>query len=113
MRRLFTILLMLCACAGPAMAQVGQFPGVAPPVPSPLLGGAPPPPAIMPGPVLPGNFSGPSRIVTTPRGRAVQVPGGPPDRNSFSDRVERCVQAGAAAGISPGRMGAFTGQCVN
>jgi hypothetical protein len=113
MRRLFAIVLMLGACASSTMAQVGQFPGVAPPVPSPQLGGAPPPPAVMPGPVLPPSFSAPSRVVTTRRGRTVQVPGGPPDRNSFSDRVERCVHAGAAAGIGPNRLGGFTAQCAN
>ena len=113
MRRLSAIILMLWACAGTAMAQVGQFPGVLPSVPSPQLGGAPPPPAMMPGPALPPSFSAPSRVMTTPRGRTVQVPGGPPDRNNFSDRVERCVQAGAAAGIRPNHMGAFTGECAN
>jgi hypothetical protein len=111
MRHLFAIVLMLWA--GTAMAQVGQFPGVAPSVPSPQLGGAPPPPAVMPGPVLPPSFSAPSRVMTTPRGRTVQVPGGPPDRNNFSDRVERCVQAGTAAGIGANHIGAFTRQCAN
>jgi hypothetical protein len=118
MGRLIVIVLALWACAGAAMAQVGQFPGVVPPVPSPQaappqLGGAPPPPAIMPGPVLPPDFSAPSRVVTTRRGRTVLVPAGPPDRNSFSDRVERCVHAGTAAGIRPNRIGSFTAQCAN
>jgi hypothetical protein len=113
MCRLSAIILMLWTCAGAAMAQVGQFPDVLPPVPSPQLGGAPPPPAMMPGPTLPPSFSAPSRVVTTRRGRTVLVPAGPPDRNSFSDRVERCVHAGAAAGIRPNRMGSFTAQCAN
>ena len=113
MRRLSAIILMLWTCAGTAMAQVGQFPGVLPSVPSPQLGGAPPPPAMMPGPALPQNFSAPSRMVTTRRGRTVQIPAGQPNRNSFSDRVESCAHAGAAAGIGPGRMGSFTAQCAN
>jgi hypothetical protein len=113
MRRLFAIVLMLGTCAGTAMAQVGQFPGVLPPVPSPQLGGAPPPPALVPAPNLPQSFSAPSRMVTTRRGRTVLVPAGPPDRQSFSDRVERCVHAGAAAGIRPNRIGGFTAQCAN
>jgi hypothetical protein len=113
MRRVFAIVLTLWAWTGPALAQVGQFPGVIPPVPSPQLGGAPPPPAVMPGPVLPPGFSAPSRVMTTRRGRTVLVPAGPPDRNSFSDRVERCVHAGAAAGIGPNHIGGFTAQCAN
>jgi len=118
MRRPFAIVVTLWVCAGAAMAQVGQFPGVAPPVPSPQaappqLGGAPAPPAIMPGPVLPPGFSAPSRVMTTRRGRTVLVLVGPPDRNSFSDRVERCVHAGTAAGIRPNHIGSFTAQCAN
>jgi hypothetical protein len=113
MRRLFAIILMLWTCAGTATAQVGQFPGVLPSVPSPQLGGAPPPPAMVPGPALPPSFSAPSRIVTTRRGRTVQIPEGQPNRNSFSDRVERCVHAGTAAGIGPNRIGGFTAQCAN
>ncbi|HEX4552635.1 MAG TPA: hypothetical protein VH249_01510 [Xanthobacteraceae bacterium] len=118
MRRLFAIVVTLWACAGAAMAQVGQFPGVAPPVPSPqatspLLGGAPPPPAFVPAPVLPPSFSTPSQVVTTRRGRTVLVPGGPPDRNSFSDRVERCVHAGTAAGVRSNHIDSFTAECAN
>jgi hypothetical protein len=113
MRRLFAIVVTLWACAGVAMAQVGQFPGVAPPVPSPQLGGAPPPPALVPGPALPRSFSAPSRLVTTRRGRSVVVPAGPPGRNSFSDRVERCVHAGTAAGVRSNDIGSFTAQCAN
>jgi hypothetical protein len=100
------------------MAQVGQFPGVAPPVPSPFsappqLGGAPPLPALVPGPVLRPSFSAPSQVVTTRRGRTVLVPAGPPDRNSFSDRVERCVHAGTAAGVRSNHIGSFTAECAN
>jgi hypothetical protein len=117
MLRFVRIALLIGACATPAMAQVGQFPGVAPPVPSPQgstqLGGAPLPPAVAPGPNLPSGFSGSSRIVTTRRGRNVVVPDGPANRNSFSDRVERCVHAGSAAGLSPNANAAFTGQCAN
>jgi hypothetical protein len=118
MRYLFAIVVALWACAGAAMAQVGQFPGVAPPVPSPQaappqLGGAPPLPALVPGPVLPQSFSAPSQVVTTRRGRTVLVPAGPPDRNSFSDRVERCVHAGTAAGVRSNHIGSFTAQCAN
>jgi hypothetical protein len=113
MRRLFAIVVTLWACAGASMAQVGQFPGVAPSVPSPQLGGAPPPPALVPAPVVPRSFSAPSRLVTTRRGRSVLVPAGPPERNSFSDRVESCVHAGTAAGVRSNHIGSFTAQCAN
>jgi hypothetical protein len=106
--------LTLIALTGPALAQVGQFPGVQPSVPSPQLGGAPAPPAIAPGPTnLPSGFSQPSRVVTTPRGRSVVVPNGPPDRDTFGDRTSRCIEAGTAAGLSPNRVGSFTRQCAN
>ena len=117
MLRFVRVVLLIGACAAPAMAQVGQFPGVAPPVPSPQgstqLGGAPLPPAVAPGPNLPSGFSGSSRVVTTRRGRNVVVPDGPSNRNSFSDRVERCAHAGAAAGVGPSHIGGFTAQCAN
>jgi hypothetical protein len=118
MRRLLAIVVTLWACAGAAMAQVGQFPGVAPSVPSPQaaapqLGGAPQLPALVPGPVMPQSFSAPSRLVTTRRGRSVVVPAGPPELNSFSDRVERCVHAGTAAGVRSNHIGSFTAQCAN
>lgn len=86
-------------------------PGVAPPVPSP--GGS----GVVPYHVTPAPSTAPTgsaRNVYTRRGRVVHVPG-PPGRgqDSFSDRVTRCVHAGAAAGIRPGELGSFTSQCAN
>lgn len=113
MRHLALVLLLSGCPFCAALAQTSQFPGVAPSVPSPFtpppqLGGAPAPPAVVSSPVLPRNVSGPT-IVTRPHRTPVLVPGGP---SNFSNRVERCIEAGTAAGVGPGHIGAFTGRCV-
>src|SRR5437773_144988 len=104
----------LLASAALASAQVGVFPGVAPPVPSP--GGAPAVPQPVPVPPPPQNFHsyGPStNTVIVPGFPPVHVPSGPPNRNSFGDRVERCIHSGTAAGIGPNDIGRFSTQCAN
>ena len=119
MSRLAAILLMLGTILSAAQAQ--QFPGVAPSVPSPhlngppLLGGAPAPPKVMPGPAVSPSYRAPApaQLYTTRRGRNVLVPSGPPDRQSFGDRVERCSHAAAAAGLGPNHVGSFTRRCAN
>jgi hypothetical protein len=123
MRRAVIILLALSACLTAAQAQT-------------QLGGAPLPPAMAPGPTnLPSGFSEPSfsysrpsysqpeysqpsyaepsTVVRTRRGRTVVVPSGQANRNSFSDRVQRCIEGGTAAGIRPNGVGAFTRSCAN
>jgi hypothetical protein len=48
------------------------------------------------------------------RGRVVPVPPAVvPGQNSYSDRMARCAQAGAAAGVGANHLGAFTTQCAN
>jgi hypothetical protein len=48
------------------------------------------------------------------RGRVVVVPPAVvPGQNLYSDRVARCAQAGAAAGIGANHLGGFTMQCAN
>ncbi len=114
MPRILAAVVVLLAGTAIASAQVGVFPGVAPPVPSP--GGAPPVPQPVPVPSLPSNFHAygpPSRTVIAPGLRPVQVPSDPPNRNSFGDRVERCIHAGAAAGLRPNQVARFTGPCAN
>ena len=114
MLRFIAIAMLLSTCATAALAQTGQFPGVAPSVPSPFtpppqLGGAPAPPVALPVPVVPPNLpSGPS-LVTRPNRPPVEVPGGP---SNFSNKVERCIEAGTAAGVGPGHIGEFTRRCV-
>lgn len=93
-----------------AMAQQNQFPGVAPPVPSPA------PPAIAPGPAAPQAMQqrSPARapdLVQRRRGPPVAVPRG--ENDSFPDRATNCVHYGTAAGVQPGEIGQFTRNCVN
>ena len=112
MLRLVAIALLFSTVS--ALAQTTQFPGVAPSVPSPFapppqLGGAPAPPVALPVPsVSPNLRSGPS-LVTRPDRPPVEVPGGP---SNFSNKVERCIEAGTAAGVGPNEIGAFTRRCV-
>jgi hypothetical protein len=113
MLRLAMGALMLSTCAGTALAQNGQFPGVAPSVPSPYgpppqLGGAPAPPVALPVPTVSPNL--PSTQVTRPNRPPVEVPGGP---SNFSNKVERCIEAGTAAGVGPNHIGTFTSRCAN
>jgi hypothetical protein len=108
------VLLMLLVSISTALAQT-QFPGVASPTPSPFtpppqLGGAPAPPVALPVPhVSPHLHTGPS-LVTRPRGRPIEVPGGP---SNFSNKVERCLDAAANAGLGPNARAAFTRRCAN
>ena len=120
MIRIATVALLLGVCTSMALAQNGNFPGVAPATPSPFtpppqLGGAPAPMQVMPGPVvsphLPSSSS--SRVYTTRRGRNVVVPPGLPGEDSYSDRVSRCVQAGTAAGLGPNQVNSFSRHCAN
>jgi hypothetical protein len=111
MLRLTTLAFLLSV--SPALAQTGQFPGVASPVPSPFtpppqLGGAPAPPVALPVPAVPRDT--PRSLVTRPHGRPIEVPGGP---GYFSNRVERCLDAAANAGLGPNQRAAFTRRCVN
>ena len=112
MYRFSLVGLAILASTVAAAAQVGQFPQVPPPVPS-LGAGAPPPLLMAPPPAPLPNSYGPPSTVFVPGHRAVQVPGAPPGRNSFSDRVERCIHAGTAAGIKPNDVGSFSAQCAN
>jgi hypothetical protein len=112
MLRLVALAFLLSVTA--AFAQSGQFPGVAPAVPSPFtpppqLGGAPAPPVALPVPRVSPNLQSPSRLVTRPIGRPVEVPGGP---SNFSNQVERCLDAAAGAGLGPNQRAAFTRRCT-
>ncbi len=97
MRRIIFLALLLSA--SPAFAQQsGQ-----------LLGGAPAPPAMMPGPTISPGYAAPRQFVF-PNRPPVEVPGGP---SGFSDKVQRCIDAGAAAGLGPNENAAFTRRCAN
>jgi hypothetical protein len=97
MRR--TIFLALLLVTVPALAQE----------PGHLLGGAPAPPTMMPGPTISPDYAAPRQFVF-PNRRPIEVPGGP---SGFSDRVRRCLHAGAAAGLGPNENAAFARRCAN
>jgi hypothetical protein len=98
MRRVVAVALLLASCAVPALAQNGQ-----------LLGGAPAPPSVMPGPTISPGYASPS-LVPVPDRAPIAVPGGPA---GFSDKVQRCLQAGAAAGLGPNENSDFSRRCAN
>jgi hypothetical protein len=84
--------------AGAAVGQQMTPPGWSqfnPPLP------ASPPPPSMEVPVVP-KLGVPSQ----PQVRAMR-------RESFSDRISRCLDEAAAAGVSPGRRAAYSGACAN
>jgi hypothetical protein len=111
MLRLTTVALLFAAPT--VLAQTSQFPGVASPVPSPFtpppqLGGAPAPPVALPVPAVPRDT--PRSLVTRPNRPPVEVPGGP---GYYSNKVERCLDAAAGAGLGPNQRAAFTRRCAN
>jgi hypothetical protein len=99
MRSLFAIVLVATCGLGSACALaqvVPQLPDVQSRIPSPL----PPPP-----------------VAPTINGSGMQglLPGviTPAPLNTFSDRVEHCLQEGSNAGLNVSDLNAFTGSCVN
>jgi hypothetical protein len=119
--------MMLCE---PALSQVVQYQFTPPPPVAPLpfhpfespstlqIPGVVPPDRVVKRsarqhPAPPPPFETP-RYVTTHRGRVVVVPPAIfPGPELYSDRVARCAQAGAGAGIGANHLGAFTAQCAN
>jgi hypothetical protein len=111
----------------PAVGQVVQYQYTPPPpvVPLPFHPFEAPSTLQIPG-VVP-----PDRIVTrsarahrtapvspethvTRHGRVVVVPPAvAPAQELYSDRLARCAQAGAAAGIGANHLGGFTARCAN
>lgn len=84
-------------------------PGVAEPVPSPGIARVEPQTYTPPGSVKPLRSHAP-RFVWSGR-RMIPVP--PASRHaSYGDRVQGCVQAGAAAGVPSGRLGSFGARCA-
>jgi hypothetical protein len=98
MRRVIIVLLALSASLSAAQAQTRQ------------LGGAPRP---LSGPSASPGLSSSLNVDTTRTGRTVLVPSVPSNLNSFSNRVENCVSAGAEAGLRPNGVGTFTRSCAN
>jgi hypothetical protein len=61
-----------------------------------------------------GIESGFVQVGITRHGRVVVVPPAVvPGQELYSDRLARCAQGGAAAGIGANHLGAFTARCAN
>jgi len=131
LKRIATPLLMLIGlvvCA-PAFGQVVQYQFTPPPPVTPLpfhpfespstlqIPNVVPPDRVLrrarpPGSTALNSYETPRYVPH--RGRVVPVPpAAVPGQNNYSDRIARCAQAGAAAGIGANHLGAFTTQCAN
>jgi hypothetical protein len=131
LKRIATSLLMLIGlvvCA-PAFGQVVQYQFTPPPPVTPLpfhpfespstlqIPNVVPPDRVLkrarpPGSTALNSYEAPRYVPH--RGRVVPVPpAAVPGQNNYSDRMARCAQAGAAAGIGANHLGAFTTQCAN
>lgn len=120
-RTAFAIILALSVIvSGFAQAQVFPPGGVnnQPVIPFPVAPPAPPPPRIEV-PVVPQmNSPPPFALQNTTPGLVTQDT--PPKRvlkrerrPSFSDRVARCLDDGAAWGLNPNQRAAYSRQCAN
>jgi hypothetical protein len=72
---------------------------------------------LVPGINVPAFPSAPPQQAQIPAipqyGVAVQPSLAPASQNSFSDRVTQCLQLGSAAGLTPGSVSAYAGQCAS
>lgn len=121
-RRLFAVLATLSVFAAPAIAQAQIYPpgGInnQPVIPYPSAPPAPPPPRIEVPTVPQMNSPPPFALQNTTPGvvrqnkppKQVLKPG---QRPSFSDRVARCLEEGAALGLGPNRRAAYSRACAN
>ena len=100
MRRIIIVLLTLSASLSAAQAAT-------------QLGGAPLPPSMGAAPSISPGLSSSFNVDRTRMGRTVIVPSVPSNLNTFSNRVQNCVAAGAAAGLRSGAVGGFTRSCAN
>ena len=117
----FVIALALSAVfAGTAQAQIYPPGGInnQPVIPYPTAPPAPPPPPIVIPQVPQMNSPPPFALQNTRPGVVTQDV--PPDpvlkpsrRRSFSDRVARCLDEGAAWGMNPNQRAAYSRQCAN
>ena len=119
-RTAFAIVLALSApVSGVAHAQLYPPGGVGaqPVIPFPTAPPAPPPPIVVP--TVPQMNSPPPFALqnTTPGVVTQDTPPKPvlkrDRRPSFSDRVARCLDDGAAWGLNPNQRAAYSRQCAN
>jgi len=95
---LFGVVAWVLVAAGAASAQQMIPPGASQFSPPPP---APPPPPKIEVPVVPQMDAAPSQ----PRVRASR-------RSSFSDRISRCLDEAAAAGLGPNARAAYSRSCA-
>lgn len=106
------------ATANPAMAQIPPAPGTSPVIPFPTAPPPLPPPRIEI-PVVPQMNSPPRfELQNTTPSRVEQ--NAPPKqilkrqrRDSFGDRMARCLDEGAALGLGPNERAAYSRSCAN
>ena len=102
-----------------ANAQIVGPPGTQPVIPFPTAPPAPPPPRIEV-PVVPQMNSPPPFALQNTKPGTVQTdaPSGrnlkpKTQRKSFSNRVARCLEEGAAMGFGPNERAAYSRSCAN
>lgn len=122
-RKLLVLALIGMSLAGAgicaANAQIIGPPGTQPVIPFPTAPPAPPPPRIEV-PVVPQMNSPPPFALQNTMPGVVQVDA-PSSRNlkpktrrkSFSNRVARCLEEGAAMGLGPNERAAYSRTCAN
>lgn len=118
--RKFLVSLAICfafANANMAAAQIPRAPGTSPVIPFPAAPPPPPPPRIEV-PVVP-QMNSPPRFELQNTTPSVVEQGAPPKRflrpersPSFSDRIQRCLDDGAAAGYGPNERAAYSRSCA-
>lgn len=114
------VLALSGALAGGAHAQIYPPGGInnQPVIPFPTAPPAPPPPPIVVPQVPQMNSPPPFALQNTRPGIVTQdTPSAPvlrrERRPSFSDRVARCLDDGAAWGMNPNQRAAYSRQCAN
>jgi hypothetical protein len=96
--------LLMCAMAWMLLAAPMAYAQM----PNSLVGGSrfnPPPPPALPPPKI--------EAPVVPKLDAPLSYDYRPARPSFSDRIARCLDEGAAAGLRPGRRAAYSRSCAN
>ena len=103
--------------ASPALAQIPPAPGTSPVIPFPTAPPPPPPPPIMV-PQAP-QMNSPPRFELQNTTPSLVEQDGPPKsiykperRRSFSNRVQRCLDEGAAMGLGPNERAAYSRSCA-
>jgi hypothetical protein len=97
--------LLMCAVAWALLAASMAYAQM----PNSLVGGSrfnPPPPPALPPPKI-------EAPVVPKMDAPLSYDYRPAPRPSFSDRIARCLDEGAAAGLRPGRRAAYSRSCAN